>query len=180
MKKITVFALITAVILILGGFSLSFSDELENITTEKIADNSASYYFIKHDFSKGSDLTMNICVDKEELNEEMIKLCITIQQESESDYKLSRINAHLNADIETEFIESFVSCGKGQYSIPITNISETSRKQILNGEDYVYYTAIVRKSELSEGLTLDISYDIKGVNLYCTKSFTGIKNTVQI
>lgn len=180
MKKIITIALIITVILALGGFMLSFSDALENVTNETMSENDADYYFIKHNFSKGSDLNMTICVDKEVLSEELMQLRIAIQQDKNNSYKICRLKADITSDLNAEFIERFVSYGNGQYVVPETDISKTARRQILNGDDYIYYTAIIRRNEFSENMTLDISYNIQGINQYFINSFNGMKKTIQI
>lgn len=180
-KKLTI---IVCTILILALISvivtLLFKDAVIKTETNTNKINNDVYCFINHKFTKGSDLTLLVMVDKDDISDDLIKLNVIIQQENNTHYQISNLNSIIISEPEMEFINNFVSYSGGDYSIPETNITDNSKKQYLYSDNYIYYTAIVNKDELETGLALDVSYNIEGAGLYFSNSFKGYKQSIAI
>ncbi len=158
--------------------ALLFNDDIIETEAETNTINNDIYCFINHKFTKGSDLTLQVMVDKDDISDNLVKLNFIIQQENNKHYEIDSLNSIIISKPEMEFINSFVSYNEGNYSIPNTSITNDSKKQYLYSDNYIYYTAIVNKEELETGLVLDVSYNIKGKGLYFNNSFNGYKQSV--
>lgn len=176
-KFIIVVSVIAVLVAAFVIIAFMFKSAVVETETKTNTINNDVYYSISHKLTKGSDLILQVMADKDDISEDLIKLNLIIQQESNQHYEIDKLSSIIISKPETEFFNNFVSYRDGNYSIPNTSITNDSKEQYLHSDNYIYYTAIIRKNELESGLILDISYNIKGRGLYFNNSFNGFKQS---
>lgn len=135
---------------------------------------------IHHSFKKGESLDLSVSAIREDVDENTVKLSILISPDKETDYSVGRLSAVLISDGDVHFRDNLVSYGGGNYSEPENAYENNRYEQLLNGENYIHYTALLSREDAENEFLLEITYSLKGRDLYFMNTFDGNKFSVII
>lgn len=163
--------LLTALFIMIGG-----RDQIAE-TTEGLLPSSDSvhlYHYIRHRFEKGETLELDVGISMDKIDENTIRLIIGIhRREGDADYDVKNLRAELSSNPDANFYNAFATAGNGEYfscdRFPYLSVSENSRVHLFDGENYLYYTAVVT-GDVSE-MSLKLQYDIHGKSRYFLNKF---------
>lgn len=180
-KKIAILSLVVLVILLPALFILiGGRDQLAEITKESGSMDNTDYQWINHRFEKGSELSLSISASKAALGDGSYQLMIIVNQENNTDYEISSLNASLSSSSETQFLNALVGKGGDEYGVPDVGYDKNTKIQRFTGDNYLYYSAIVTDSEPIPEMELTLRYRIEGKNRYFLNKFYNNTATLPI
>lgn len=180
-KNTAILSLVILVILLPVLFILiGGRDQLAEVTEENGSMDNTDYQWIRHRFEKGSELSLNISASKTALGDGSYQLMIVVNQENNTDYEISALNASLSSSAETQFLNAIVGKDGGEYGVPDVGYDGNAKIQRFGGDNYLYYSAIVTDSEPIPEMELTLRYRIEGKNRWFLNKFYNNTATLPI
>lgn len=180
-KNTAILSLVILVILLPVLFILiGGRDQLAEVTEDNGSMDNTDYQWILHRFEKGSELSLNISASKTALGDGSYQLMIVVNQENNTDYEISALNASLSSSAETQFLNALVGKDGGEYGVPDVGYDGNTKIQRFGGDNYLYYSAIVTDSEPIPEMELTLRYRIEGKNRWFLNKFYNNTATLPI